>query len=254
MSKIQISRKIKRSDAIAEDIKRWIVKNQKRPGDRLPREQELIDLFQASKGTVREALKVLEVHGLISINTGPQGGATLTTVPYRQCLESIYSFMYFREIDTSHVYTMRKLLEPELAASLAGRLSVEQVEELMVLAKASHPQEVAGIDWDTRRNMELAFHDRLAQLSPDPLLGLMCRLMNDVLRSLVLPNYVHEDNVHLEEGIVDSHLALIRAIDRGDATVARQIMADHIADVEQQVDAMNKPIGRHLTVDHLTDL
>jgi GntR family transcriptional repressor for pyruvate dehydrogenase complex len=246
-------RRLKRSDAIAEEIKRWIVKTDKKPGDKLPREHELVELFRASKGTVREALKVLEVHGLIEISTGPNGGATLKAVPYRQCLESVYSYLYFREVDTANVYTLRKLLEPELAASVAGRLSAGQVEELTALAHASHPQDTEGLDWETRRELELAFHDRLAQLAPDPLLALVCRLMNDILRSMVLPRYVRDANTNLEEAIADSHLALIRAIERGDARKARKIMADHIADVEDQVHAMHKPVRRHLTVEHQTD-
>ena len=52
------------SDVIVEDVKRWIVAERKQPGDRLPNEKELIELFGYSKSTVREALKALEVRGL----------------------------------------------------------------------------------------------------------------------------------------------------------------------------------------------
>ena len=67
----------KLSDVIVEDVKRWIVAERKQPGDRLPNEKELIELFGYSKSTVREALKALEVRGLIAIRTGPGGGAYL---------------------------------------------------------------------------------------------------------------------------------------------------------------------------------
>ena len=46
-------------------------------GDRLPTERELMESFQCSKGSAREALKALEVEGLVSTRTGPSGGAYL---------------------------------------------------------------------------------------------------------------------------------------------------------------------------------
>ncbi len=67
--------KRKRTDEIVDAIKRMIVEHGLGPGDRLPQERDLITQFSASKGTVREALKALEVQGLISVRTGPGGGA-----------------------------------------------------------------------------------------------------------------------------------------------------------------------------------
>ena len=60
---------------LAEALKDWIAENALQPGDRLPQEKELIERFKASRGTVREALKLLEAQDLISIRTGPRGGA-----------------------------------------------------------------------------------------------------------------------------------------------------------------------------------
>jgi DNA-binding FadR family transcriptional regulator len=53
--------KIKRSDIIIDAIKRMIVEDQLRPGDRLPSEKELIEQFDSSRGTIRETLKSLEI-------------------------------------------------------------------------------------------------------------------------------------------------------------------------------------------------
>jgi len=75
-------RKMKRSDQIVEAVKRWVVVKDIQPGDRLPNEKALMELFECSKGTVREALKSLEVQGLIRLKTGPGGGAILAQVPY----------------------------------------------------------------------------------------------------------------------------------------------------------------------------
>jgi DNA-binding transcriptional MocR family regulator len=66
----------KRGDLVVEEIKRWIAERRLGPGDKLPKEDELQTLFGVSKGTAREALKSLEVQGLVTVSTGPAGGAT----------------------------------------------------------------------------------------------------------------------------------------------------------------------------------
>jgi len=60
-------RTAKRGDLMVEEIKRWIVERRIGPGDKLPKEGELQTLFGVSKGTAREALKSLEVQGLVTV-------------------------------------------------------------------------------------------------------------------------------------------------------------------------------------------
>ena len=62
-------KQLKRSDLVAEEIKRLITEKNLSPGDRLPRESELQIQFDVSKGTIREALKSLEVQGLVKVST-----------------------------------------------------------------------------------------------------------------------------------------------------------------------------------------
>ena len=76
MPRQQGIKQLKRSDLVAEEIKRLITERNLNPGDKLPREIELQQQFEVSKGTIREALKSLEVQGLVKISTGPGGGGT----------------------------------------------------------------------------------------------------------------------------------------------------------------------------------
>ena len=68
----------KRGDLMVDEIKRWIADQRLAPGAKLPKENELQNLFGVSKGTAREALKSLEVQGLVTVSTGPSGGATIS--------------------------------------------------------------------------------------------------------------------------------------------------------------------------------
>src|SRR5215470_13135735 len=86
----------KRSDLLVEDIKRRIVTGEYRPGDKLPRERDLAEMFGVSKFTIRETLKSLEVQGLVKIVTGPNGGATLLEISEARAMQLLGSFLYFR--------------------------------------------------------------------------------------------------------------------------------------------------------------
>ena len=59
---------------VADAIKDWVVEQGLKPGDRLPGETELIQRFAMSKGTIREALRLLQAQGLVETKTGPGGG------------------------------------------------------------------------------------------------------------------------------------------------------------------------------------
>ena len=59
---------------VAEAIKEFVVSKALQPGDKLPNEAELMTLFGMAKGTIREAMRILEAQGLVKTRTGPGGG------------------------------------------------------------------------------------------------------------------------------------------------------------------------------------
>lgn len=77
-------RRQKLAELISDDIKRWIATEGMTEGDRLPNEKTLMELYGCAKGTVREALKILEVEGLVTLKTGPGGGAIFIARAWNQ--------------------------------------------------------------------------------------------------------------------------------------------------------------------------
>src|SRR5688500_15216649 len=73
-------RQRKASENVAAQLVNDIVSPGLVPGDSLPAEAAMMVEYQAGRGTVREALRLLEVHGLISIKTGPNGGPIVCDV------------------------------------------------------------------------------------------------------------------------------------------------------------------------------
>ncbi len=226
------SRRIKRSTQVVNDIKRWIVQSRKKVGDKLPQEAALIEQLGVARGTVREALASLHTQGLIRTSTGPNGGATLTQPPYERCLEAVSNHMYFEPVDLTTLYALRRAVEPELAANVAPRLTDADLAELDALVDASHPAHGGSGDWNERREADLVFHDRLADACSSPMLALFCRLLNDIIRRVIVVRNAQQGFAAFDDDVFHSHSALMEAFRARDAERARTVMREHIERAE----------------------
>lgn len=232
----------KLSDLIVEQVKSWIVAERKQPGDKLPNEKELIELFGYSKSTVREALKALEVRGLISVRTGPGGGAYLQQVSVEHASEPLRNFLHFHHLDGHHVYQLRKVLEPELAVSVVGKISEEQFVRLQDNVRLC--EQPCHTDEELRRQRvaELDFHNILAESCTNPVLSFMCRFLNDLIRDLVVYKNAIEHQ-HFGDANVAYHTQLLDAFRREDAKKVRKLMSAHMGDAETHMHEMEVQIG-----------
>ncbi|WP_416820036.1 FadR/GntR family transcriptional regulator [Delftia tsuruhatensis] len=226
------NQRVKRSTQVANDIKRWIVQSHKKVGDKLPQEAALIEQLGMARSTVREALASLRTQGLIQTSTGPNGGATLTQPPYERCLEAVSNHMYFEPVDITTLYALRRAVEPELAANVATRLSDEQLDELDALVDASHPAHGGSGDWNERREADLVFHDRLADACGSPMLALFCRLLNDIIRRVIVVRNTQQGFAAFDDDVFHSHGELMEAFRARDAERARAVMSEHMERAE----------------------
>jgi DNA-binding FadR family transcriptional regulator len=229
----------KRSDLIVDQVKSWIVAGRLSPGSRLPNERELIESFGMSKGTVREALKALEVQGLVTTKTGPGGGGRLTRVSYDAASESLRNFFYFSHLSYDDIYRIRIELEPLLARDVTGRLSAADLDRLRELIEVC---EQATEDDEQKREQRLAefeFHNVLAGATGNHLLGFLCRFMNELLGDLLV--YKGEDR-SFEQSFADRnicfHKDLLAAFEAEDADRAESEMREHMVDAFRRLSKM----------------
>lgn len=238
----QSRKRHKLSDMIVEDVKHWIVREKKQPGDRLPNEKELIELFGVSKGTIREALKALEVRGLIATRTGPGGGAYLQQVSREHASEPLRNFLHFHHFDGHDIYQLRKILEPELAVSVVGRLEEAHFQLLQQSIDECRVEPRDENELRKQRVAELEFHNLLADLCPNPILAFVCRFLNDLLRDLMIYKNTF-DHLDFREANVNFHTQLLAAYRKGDAKRVRRLMSEHMADAECHMHEMEAHVG-----------
>ncbi|PLR35486.1 FadR family transcriptional regulator [Chimaeribacter californicus] len=224
----------KRTDEIAHAIKDNIIEQNLGPGDRLPQEKDLINQFAAGKSTVREALKSLEVQGLIRTRTGPGGGAFIETMSESRAMSLLSNYLFGKNISIADIYALRKALEPLVAESAIGRIDEAGFARLEALI-AVYDHEPADNDERWRQRMaELDFHSLVASYSDNSLLAFMCRFLQRLLKELAICKdiYLLSRPVVRHQGI-EWQRQLIAALRDQDGPSVHRITTDHMQHAEQ---------------------
>jgi GntR family transcriptional repressor for pyruvate dehydrogenase complex len=215
------------SEVVARAIVHDIVTRGLKQGDTLPSEAVMLARFQVGRASLREALRILEVHGLITIKPGP-GGGPIVAAPTSRSFGRIATLFFqldgatFRELVEA-----RSLLEPMMARIAAERQSPETIAALRENVQEGKRQE--GDDRATRVGTD--FHGLMAGASGNRVLDLMSRAIKDVFYERVTSSLwpVEErPRIHLE------HEAIVKAIEKGDGRAAERLMRRHMEELVER--------------------
>ncbi len=216
-----------------------------RPGDRLPQERDLIRLFGVSKGTAREALKALEVQGLVDIVTGPGGGAAIAEVSEERTMELLGNYFYFRTPTVKEIYDVRMILEPELAVSAVDHLNDDHFVRLDGLIRKTAIAPTTPEERRDQRTAELDFHNVLAEACPNAWLAFACRFMNRLLAEFVVFRKIYmSPQKDFARSNLSSHEELLEAFRRRDKTKVRRIMAQHMEEAAAHMSNLDGVVDR----------
>lgn len=226
-------RRRKRPDTVAAQIRERIIEHALVPGDRLPHEWIEPESWQVSRGTLREALKILESQGLTVSKTGPGGGVFVSTVEAEYAISLLDNLFLHEQPSIADIYAIRKELEPKLAASLAGKLSPEAFTSLQATIRLYEDEPATAEEEYRQRLAELDFHEELARLCDNRLLGFLCRFLVSLLRDMAVCRDIYKQhNPELRETGLHYQVALLRTIKAGDAERAVELMREHMIAAE----------------------
>jgi DNA-binding FadR family transcriptional regulator len=235
----------KRSDLVAEEIKAWIVGRDLGPGSKLPPEKSLIEAFGVSRGTMREALRALEVQGLVRLMTGPRGGGLIVEIPEERAMQLLGGYFYFRTLTIPDIYQVRCILEPQLAETVIGHLTEEHYTRLAALLDEAAVPARTPEQRRAQRSAELEFHNVIAEACPNSWLAFVCRFMNRMLRDLIVFKKLylppHKEFADANRG---SHRDLIDAFRREDRKAVRRIMQHHMDEAARFMNNLAGSIDR----------
>ena len=219
----------KASETIARRVVETIVERGLAPGDMLPREADMLSEYAVSRETLREALRLLEVQGLITLRRGPGGGPVVGAAQSvnlgRVCT------LYFQLVGA----TYRELFEAwsfgEIA--LADRAARNHDAELRARTMAPYLETVDYGDLDSVASFRLVhtgFHDAVGELGNNRVLDLTLASFGKIVSYQA---EVIEDPRVLRTQIYEDHHNLARAIAAGHNRAAARIMEEHIGAVQE---------------------
>jgi GntR family transcriptional regulator, transcriptional repressor for pyruvate dehydrogenase complex len=211
-------RTLKTSERVAVDIVRDIVAQGLQSGSRLPLEAAMARQYNVSRASLREALRLLEVQGLIRLKPGPGGGPVVGTVEPANLART--ASLYFRLGGATYGDLMRTqvLVEP-----LCAQLAAQHPDRRAAMAPFLDGSTDVGDERQYRR-LTLDFHRVVWTLAANPVLTLLTQAVTHLVADHVVATM---DPVELRHDIVAEHALLARTIAAGRADKAAALMAEH---------------------------
>ena len=216
-------------ELVAERLLEHISQRRLRPGDALPTERELTQVYHVGRSSVREALRMLQSNGLIK----PAGKGVFVVAEFANPLNhSLHLLLTLRETDLRELFEVRKILEGETAALAAARRTDEDLAQ-MERAIVEMVEGLAAQDWYIEA--DLRFHLTIAAATRNRIALRMMQAVRDLLQRALSSIY------HIPgspQRSIEQHRLILHAIARGDAAGARRQMQEHLARVERDVQHM----------------
>lgn len=221
----------KASDVLANELRERILSGEYTEGTPLPPERELVVQTKMSRTTVREALRILEVQGLVRIKAGRAGGAFVQRPGEKSMADTVALLIRGRQIRLAALLETREAIEP-FCAQLAARHRTD--EDLARLDAANEAIAAAGPnELDAFLQANVDWHIAVASASHNELLsGLMISLSRAIYAATENEGFIDEK----VRGItVRAHKSVTKAIRDKDADTAVRRMSRHIHSYAQSI-------------------
>jgi GntR family transcriptional repressor for pyruvate dehydrogenase complex len=211
---------------IVEQIERRFISGELKVGDQLPSERELAEQFAVSRIAVREAVKALREKGLVEIRPGR--GTFITNGTEGVVRHSLGLLMQYEAVGASpNLVEVREIMEPEIAALAATRITQEQV---VTMTKAVGIMNMALDNVEVFVEADLDFHLALAQATQNPIIPI---LMNSIIHLL----REQRKRIALTDGGLSRgqyhHKKILDAVMQHNPQAARLAMQKHLEQVRK---------------------
>ncbi len=221
--KLQPMKVPKASDVLANDLRERILRGEYPSGTALPPERELVSQTRMSRTTVREALRILEVQGLVTIKTGRSGGAFIQQPGGDSVATSVSLLIRGQQLRLTALLETREAIEPA-CASLAAKYRTD--DDLKILNAANDAVGDPDLPLDAFLRANVDWHLGVAVASHNELLtGFMSALSKAIYSSTENKAFV-DDAVRATT--YKAHKTITDAIRAGDPATAMRRMTKHV--------------------------
>jgi DNA-binding FadR family transcriptional regulator len=216
------------ADLVAAQLRRHII-GEMADGEALPPESVLMERFAVARQTLREAFRVLESEGLLTVRRGVRGGAIVHRPDGSVAARNAALVLQSRGTTLADVYQARAMIEPACAAVLARRATPDDIAALRAaLAETEEPQ----ADAVNAIRALMGFHALVAQRCGNQTVALLTDLVRHIIELASEQQVVADPGSSTTRRALRSghrtHERLVELIEAGDVAGARDLWTRHL--------------------------
>ena len=214
------------SQEIVRQIQNAIITEKLKPGDKLPSERDLISMFQRSRPTVREAFRVLEEAGLITIVGGV--GAIVCEPNLKQLIEPLGMVLQMKKVLPQELVEMRIATELSITEWATRRRTDE---DLAAIERILDQEREWINEWDRFYQADRDFHEAIAVAAKNGVAQIVIEVLRESLLTEVVKGFdrLTEEERRTEQAeLLNQHCKLYKAIKDQDTDVAKTLILEHL--------------------------
>ena len=212
---------------VVAQIEEAILAGRIETGQTLPSERDLKEMFQISRGTLREALRVLEQKGLIEIRLGVGGGSVVRAMDAGRVSESLGLLIRSQKVSLNHLAEFREAVEGSIAAQAAERRSASDIRKLRDLLGVARSCVQAGRGRrDEFLEVDKQIHMTIAATTQNPIYQSVLTSIHDNIHRYY-DRFLSMDDQEIQENFRDL-CDVVDAIEKGAADDARRLARGHV--------------------------
>lgn len=210
-------------EQVMEQIKEIIQNGQLRCGDQLPSERDLCEQLNVSRTSIREALRSLEMLGIIECRQGE--GNFIKESFEDSLLEPISITFMLHGSKTNEILELRKIIEPETAALAAKNISDAKLQEIKELMSSLNHED----DSEKIAEIDKRIHYKIVQASGNDLVTNVMYAVSNLVDRFIEDVITNMFKSPANRSIVkEQHEALVSAIEAHDSSKAAAAMRKHL--------------------------
>ena len=216
------------SDQIANLIQKRILTQDLEMGARLPGERQLAQELGVSRSVVREAIRMLDASGYVSIKKGPRGGIFVSQVFHKPISDSLKNLTAHGQITVDHLFDVRLKIEPFMAMEAARHATREDIQRLQGLMTDAA---LCLDDAATLKDKNITFHILLGEASGNPVLAMFMKSIAEILNDVA---YKFLD-LSCEREFFKSHRRIVKLVSERKAQEVMKLVKQDIIDVRKKL-------------------
>ena len=218
------------SKLIIQQIKTSIMDGTIKPGDKIPPERELVEQFQASRISVREALKNLETFGLLTIKPG--SGVFVAEINSKRISELLSSVLRFQKATLNNLTEARVIFEPIIAKIASERIKPEKfrkleqnIQDTLKNKNNNSPAEV---------ELHFEFHNLIAEATNNLVLESIMKVIIDVGKEWI-KEYIGDlrGRIKVDSHAISFHNNIFKAFCEKNSQKVHDLMLKHLLQIHK---------------------